>query len=312
MATTDTASRALVRIGRFASHELLPRARAGKGRAEELVADVTHRLLGKDFQERLARASIGHGEGGVDPFGLDPVWAQYAIGVAAFFHRFYFRADVRGIDRVPEGRVLIVSNHSGQVPIDAMLLGASMFLDAEPPRIVRSMVEKWTQTLPFVAPLFSRVGQVVGVPENARRLLELGEAVLVFPEGVRGINKPFSQRYKLTDFGLGFMRLALETKTPIVPVSVIGAEEQYVSIGNAERLGRMLGMPSMPVIPQLLLPGGQLPLPTKYRITFGEPMEFEGDPDDDDAVVEEKVLRVKRTIQSMLNHGLKERRSIFW
>src|SRR5207253_4645983 len=95
---------------------------------------------------------------GVDPFGLDPQWAKYAVGTAAFFHRFYFRTDVFGIDRVPTGRILLVANHSGQIPIDGLLLGATMFLDAEPPRIVRSMVEKWSQTLPFVSTLFSRVG----------------------------------------------------------------------------------------------------------------------------------------------------------
>jgi len=187
-----------------------------------------------------------------------------------------------------------------------------MFLDAEPPRLIRSMVEKWAQSLPFVSTFFSRVGQVVGVPENARRLLELGEAILVFPEGVRGINKSFVDRYRLTDFGLGFMRLALETDTPIVPIAVIGAEEQYISLGNLERLAKMLGMPSFPLVPQMLLPGGQLPLPTKYRIYFGDPLRFEGDPDDDDTVIDEKVARVRSTIQSMLNRGLKERKSIFW
>jgi 1-acyl-sn-glycerol-3-phosphate acyltransferase len=150
------------------------------------------------------------------------------------------------------------------------------------------------------------------VPENARRLLDLGEAILVFPEGARGISKSFTERYKLGEFGLGFMRLALETGTPIVPVAVIGAEEQYISLGNFGSLAKAFGMPNFPILPQLLLPGGQLPLPTKYRIYFGEPMSFDGDPDDDDAVIEEKVAKVRGTIQSMLNRGLKERRSIFW
>jgi 1-acyl-sn-glycerol-3-phosphate acyltransferase len=174
------------------------------------------------------------------------------------------------------------------------------------------MVEKWSQTLPFVSTLFSRVGQVVGVPENARHLLELGEIVLVFPEGTRGISKSFADRYKMADFGNGFMRLALETNTPVVPVAVIGGEEQYISFGNAERVARALGMPSFPILPQLLLPGGQMPLPTRYRLYFGEPMRFDGDPDDDDGVIEEKVARVKVTIQSMLNRGLKQRTAIFW
>jgi 1-acyl-sn-glycerol-3-phosphate acyltransferase len=305
-------SRALARLTRFAAHDALPLARAGADGVRAAIDDVTIRLLGRDFEDRLRRVPMPMAVGGVDPFGLDPSWAKYAVGVAAFFHRFYFRTEVRGIERVPLGRVLLVSNHSGHFPMDGMIIAAAMFLDAEPPRLMRSMVEKWTQTLPFVGTVFSRVGQVVGVPENARRLLELGEAITVFPEGARGISKPFRERYRLTEFGLGFMRLALETETPVVPVSVIGAEEQFISFGNVDSVARALGMPSFPLIPQWLLPGGQMPLPTKYRLAFGEPMYFEGDPDDDDAVIEEKVAEVRGTIQSMLNRGLKERKSIFW
>src|SRR5258708_39976278 len=113
----------------------------------DLLADA---LLGPDFHDRLARVPTRLGAGGVDPFGFDPEVAKYALIVAAFFHRVWFRAEVRGIENVPRGRVLLISNHSGHVPLDGMIIGASMFLDAEPPRFIRSMVEKWTQTLPFV------------------------------------------------------------------------------------------------------------------------------------------------------------------
>ncbi|AKT41039.1 lysophospholipid acyltransferase family protein [Chondromyces crocatus] len=309
-----TEVRALARVNHFTTNVAFPLARFLSGTARDAADDFTTRLLGRDFEERLRRVAVplASASSGVDPFGLDPAWAKYAVGLAAFFHRFYFRTTVTGIERVPSGRVLLVANHSGQLPFDGMLIGASMFLDAEPPRIMRSMIEKWTQTLPFVSTCFSRVGQVVGVPENAKRLLDMGAAILVFPEGSRGISKPFSQRYQLREFGLGFMRLALETDTPIVPVSVIGAEEQYISFGNMERVAKALGMPSFPLLPQFLLPGGQLPLPTKYRIHFGEPMHFRGDPDDDDAVAAEKVESVRARIQSMLNRGLKERKSVFW
>jgi 1-acyl-sn-glycerol-3-phosphate acyltransferase len=282
------------------------------GSAEQTMDDLLEKLLGESFAERIARVPMALGSSGVDPFGLDPQWAKYALATVAMLHRKYFRSDVHGIENVPSGRILLVANHSGQVPIDAALIGAAMFMDAEPPRIVRAMVEKWAVSLPFVSLLFTRVGQVVGVPENATRLLAQGEALLVFPEGARGISKTFDQRYKLTEFGLGFMRLAIETETPVVPVAVIGAEEQYVSFANVESLAKLLRMPAFPIIPQLFIPGGQLPLPTKYRLWFGEPMRFSGDPDDDDAVIHEKVWLVKQTIQSMLNRGLKERKHIFW
>jgi 1-acyl-sn-glycerol-3-phosphate acyltransferase len=269
-------------------------------------------LLGEDFNRRLARVPLTLTTRGTDQFGLDPQWTKWALASVAFLHRRYFRTEVHGAANVPTGRVLLIANHSGQIPIDGALIGAALFMDVEPPRFMRAMVEKWTQTLPFVSMLFARVGQVLGVPENAQRLLEQGEALLVFPEGARGISKTFDHRYQLTDFGLGFMRLAIETGTPIVPVAVVGGEEQYISVANVDTLARLLRMPSFPVIPQLLLPGGQLPLPTKYRVYFGEPMHFAGDPDDDDAVMEEKVWVVKSMIQSMLNRGVKDRKHVFW
>jgi 1-acyl-sn-glycerol-3-phosphate acyltransferase len=269
-------------------------------------------LLGEEFNERLSRVPVNVGDTGVDPFGLDPQWAKYALASCAFLYRYYFRVEVHGAEHVPPGRVLLIANHSGQIPIDGALIGAALFMDVEPPRFIRAMVEKWTQTLPFVSLLFSRVGQVVGVPENAERLLDRGEALLVFPEGVRGIAKTFEKRYQLADFGLGFMRLAIQTGTPIVPIAVIGGEEQYVSVGNLGSLARMLRIPAFPILPQLLLPGGQLPLPTKYRIYFGEPMRFTGDPDDDDAIIEEKVWLVRATVQSMVNRGVKARKHVFW
>lgn len=285
---------------------------------EKLVARFGDRMvriaedaLGEELDARLARIRAHPNEAGVDPFGFDPATARYALALAAFLHRFYFRTEVHGIDRLPEGRVLVIANHSGQIPIDGLIIGTALMLDAEPPRFPRSMVERWSAELPFVSVLFPRCGQVVGSPDNARRLLEQNEALVVFPEGSRGISKTFDKRYQLVDFGLGFMRLALETNAPIVPVAVVGGEEQLVSVANVRPLAKLLGMPAFPVIPQLFL-GMAFPLPTRYRLYFGEPLYFDGDPDDDDVVIEEKVQRVKQTIQSMVNRGLKERRGIFW
>ncbi|MGE3768074.1 MAG: 1-acyl-sn-glycerol-3-phosphate acyltransferase, partial [Kofleriaceae bacterium] len=136
------------------------------------------------------------------------------------------------------------------------------------------------------------------------------EAVLVFPEGARGISKDFSKRYQLAEFGKGFMRLALEMQAPIVPVAVIGAEEQAPAL-NVKPLARLLRVPAFPIVPYPpFVP--IVPLPVKYRVYFGEPMMFAGDPDDDDEVLDEKVLQVKTTIQSMIHVGLRERAHVFW
>lgn len=272
---------------------------------------IAEDALGEELDARIARIRTHPNEAGFDPFGFDPATARYALAVAAFLHRFYFRTEVHGIDRLPEGRMLVIANHSGQIPIDGLIIGTALMLDAEPPRFPRSMVERWSAELPFVSVLFPRCGQVVGSPDNARRLLQQDEALVVFPEGSRGISKTFDQRYKLVDFGLGFMRLALETRSPIVPVGVVGGEEQLPSVANVRPLAKLLGMPAFPILPQLFL-GLAFPLPTRYRLYFGEPMYFTGDPDDDDVVIGEKVQRVKATIQSMVNRGLKERRAIFW
>ena len=294
--TDAAATRALPVLGRALE--------AARRRAEE----ISRKVLGEDFQARVEWLRRRYQEMGGDPFGLDPEVAKSAVTVLSFFHRLYFRTETFGLDNVPETRALLVANHSGQIPIDGAILGSSLFLDLTPPRVGRAMIEKWAVSLPFASTFFNKVGQVVGVPENARRLLAMDELLIVFPEGVRGITKPLSKRYQLQDFGSGFMRLAIETNTPIIPVAIVGAEEQYVNLGNLEWAARLLKMPAFPVLPQLLVPGGQLPLPMKYRIYFGEPLRFGGDPLDEESVIADKAWLVKQTIQDMLNRALAERR----
>ena len=273
---------------------------------------ISSRLTGDDLEERIAQAlTLSTNELGVDPFGADRDTVRLSAAFLVHLYRHWFRAEVHGIENVPAGRVMLVSNHGGQIPLDGIVIACALILDGKPPRFVRSMVERFISTLPFFSVWFPRVGQVLGAADNARRLLEADEALLVFPEGVKGISKSFDQRYKLAPFGPGFMRLALETKSPIVPVAVIGAEEQYPSVGDLKKLAKTLGTPSIPIIPQLFM-GMLMPLPTKYRVYFGEPMRFSGDPDDEDAVIDEKVWAVQTTVQSMVNRALRERRSIFW
>lgn len=278
---------------------------------KERASSFVDARLGPDTLASTRALATRQNEYGFDPFGFHRDHLKYALYVARFLYRNYFRCEVHGVENVPAaGRVLVISNHSGQLPFDGLCIAGALLLDARPPRMVRSMVEKFVPTVPFASYLFSRWGQITGTPENCRRLLEDEEAILVFPEGAKGISKPFSKRYQLQEFGLGFMRLALQTQTPIVPVAVIGAEEQAPAV-NISTLAKLIRSPSFPVMPfPPFVP--LLPLPTKYRLYFGEPMRFEGDPDDDDEVLEELVRIVRNSIQSMIQVGLKERKHVFW
>ena len=207
----------------------------------------------------------------------------------------------------------MISNHAGQLPFDGMMLGAALLLEADPPRIARGMAEYWVSELPFVRVAAARSGQMVGTPQNCLQMLAAGECVMVFPEGVGGMNKTWFNRYKLQRFGLGFMRLALESGVPIVPVSIIGSEEQQPGLANFPRIGRLFGAPALPITLGFpwLGPLGMLPMPVKYHMYFGEPMVFEGDPDDEDARVQELVDRVKAVIEAGFERGLRERKGVF-
>lgn len=276
------------------------------------LCELSSRLTGDDLDECISQAmQLSTNENGVDPFGADVDTVRLSAAFLIHLHRHWFRTEVHGVDNVPDGRVLLVSNHGGQVPLDGIVIACSLLFDKQRPRFARSMIERFISTLPFLSVWFPRVGQVLGSPENARRLLEAGEPLLIFPEGVHGISKTFDARYKLAPFGPGFMRLALETHAPVVPVAVIGAEEQYPSVAELKKLSALFGLPALPVIPQLFF-GMFLPLPTKYRIYFGEPLYFTGDPDDEDAAIDEKVLQVQAIVQGMVNRALRERKAIFW
>jgi len=268
----------------------------------------TLELGGPGTRARLEKITPPRNEYGVDPYGLDIEYAVAAMAPFLWLYKRYFRVELHGADHVPgEGRALIVSNHSGQLPFDAAMIAVGLLIEKDPPRVVRAMVEKWVPTLPFVSTFMARCGQIVGTPENCRRLLAADEALLVFPEGVRGLNKPFSERYRLQKFGPGFMRLALESGAPVVPCAVVGAEEQAPALVDLKPLARILGFPAFPITPTIL----PLPLPARYHVRFGEPMRFTGSPDDEDAELERKVDEVEAAVRALVDRGLAERRSIY-
>jgi 1-acyl-sn-glycerol-3-phosphate acyltransferase len=264
-----------------------------------------------DIAGRTQALVVRGNEFGFDEFGMSRDSFRGAARVARWLYRNYFRAQAFGVEHIPAaGRAIFVSNHSGQLPFDGLVIASAAFLEPPQPRLVRSMVEYFVPTVPFASYLFSRWGQITGTPENCRRLLASEEAVLVFPEGARGISKPFSKRYQLEEFGKGFMRLALEMQAPIIPVAVIGAEEQAPAV-NIKPLARLFRTPSFPIVPYPpFVP--LVPLPVKYRVYFGPSMTFTGDPDDDDEVLDDKAKTVRSEIQSMIHLGLREREHVFW
>ena len=280
--------------------------------ATAALPDAPH--LQREIDDRMARIPTRLNAYGYDAWGFHTETAKHAMAVTSLLYRHWFRVETHGIRNIPAGRCLLISNHAGQIALDAAMIGAACFFEAEPPRIIRGMGEYWLPTVPFLNEIMVRTGSVVGVRKNAIDMLEQGECVIAFPEGIRGMNKLVWERYQLQEFGHGFMRLALETDTPIVPIAVVGSEEQAPAIANVMPLARLMGMPAFPVTLTWpwLGPLGMLPLPVKYRIYFGEPMGFSGNPSDEDDVIADKVDQVKARIAAMLADGLAARRSLFW
>jgi 1-acyl-sn-glycerol-3-phosphate acyltransferase len=270
--------------------------------------------LRAEIDARLARLPTAVNEYGIDPFGASPDVLRRTLLPSALIYRHWFRVATRGIERVPEGRVLLIANHAGNTfAWDGTMLGLSMLLEAEPPRLVRGMVEYFLPQIPYFGVLMHRAGSVVGTPRNCVQLLEHDEAVMVFPEGAEGFVKPYRKAYQLQRFGLGFMRLALETGTPIVPVGIVGGEEQSPGLADVKWLGRLIGSPAFPITPTFPWLGalGMIPLPVKYRIFFGEPLRFEGDANDEDARIEDRVEVVKTKIREQMDDALAQRKGWF-
>ncbi|MEJ2754691.1 MAG: lysophospholipid acyltransferase family protein, partial [Gammaproteobacteria bacterium] len=190
------------------------------------------------------------GSFGYDPWGYNHEGAQIWMGALKPLFDKYFRVKTVGLEHIPaQGRVLVVANHGGQLPIDGALIGVALATNPYAPRAPRHMVDRWVPTIPYLGNAFNEAGAVLGDPVNCAKMLRNEEAVVVFPEGVRGSGKPFRKRYQLQRFGQGFMHLAINEKTPIVPVGVVGCEEIIPSLANVNILEHLLRMPYFPLCP---------------------------------------------------------------
>ena len=280
----------------------------------DLPVPLAAREMIEDFQSRIDRVPTRLNEYGYDPFGMDPRFLRRFASLSVFLYRYYFRVETHGIENVPEGPVLLIANHGGNtLPMDGALLGLAMLFEAEPPRIARAMAEFYLPNIPWWNETIHRGGAVVGTRENCSRLLKAGECIMVFPEGSRGFIKPFAKRYQLQRFGLGFARIALENDTPVVPVGIVGSEEQAPGLLDSKRLASWIGAPAFPITWGFPWLGvlGFLPLPVKYRLRFGEPIRLEGDASDEDELIQLQVDRVKDQISLLIEEGLEEREGWF-
>jgi 1-acyl-sn-glycerol-3-phosphate acyltransferase len=255
----------------------------------------------------------------VDEFGFDPDLTEHVLlPLLRPLYRTWFRVEPSGLHHVPAtGGALLVANHSGALPLDALMTSVAVHDDHPAHRNLRLLGADLLFRLPVVGPLSRKHGTTLACTADAERLLGAGELVGVWPEGYKGIGKPFADRYKLQRFGRGgFVSAALRTGTPIVPCSIVGAEETYPKIGDIPALARLLDVPYVPVTPTfpLLGPLGAVPLPSKWLIEFGEPIattDHGPDAADDPMLVFNLADQVRETIQLTLYRLLGRRRRTF-
>lgn len=256
----------------------------------------------REITERVDRLELPWNRHGYDPYGISKRELARLYTAFAWLYRRYFSVSVRGIENVPaRGRAMLICNHSGGVAFDGMMVLASVFLEMEPPRLAQGMAEKFLNRLPFASLGTSRTGNFTGLPENAIRLLEDERLLMVFPEGARGTEKLYKERNSIKKFGTGFLRLALQTNTPIVPLAFVGGGDAFPTVMNLYGLGKLMGVPYIPVTAYLL----PVPLPVNVQILYGEPMRFEGTGREEDEVIAGWVDEVKARVASLLDQGVR-------
>ena len=257
------------------------------------------------------------GDYSVDEYGFDAeITQRFFMAAIRPIAQKWFRIEVRGVENIPTvGGALVVSNHSGTIPVDGLMTAVTIHDHAG--RFLRPLGADLVFKLPIVSEMARKGGVTLACNADAERMLSGGEIVGVWPEGFKGIGKPYSERYKLQRFGRGgFVSAAIRTGVPIIPTSVVGAEEIYPLVGNIPSLARLLGVPYIPITPffPLLGPLGLIPLPSKWIIEFGEPVrtdDYDAGAAEDPMLVFNVTDQVRETIQSTLYTLLMERKSVF-
>jgi 1-acyl-sn-glycerol-3-phosphate acyltransferase len=265
------------------------------------------RWLGDAERRRLAalRAAL---EGRDDPFGLDVGSIERALPVAMALYRYWFRVQSEGHEHLPRrGGAILVANHGGLLPFDGVMAVLDAFLHTDPPRMLRPLVARFVRELPLVRDFYAGTGPVIGTRDNFRKLLERRELVLVFPEGLEGIRKTVPDRYRLQHFHCGFVEEAIRLRVPVIPVAIVGPDDQAPILYNLETIARWLRLPAFPITPTFpwLGPLGLLPYPVRYRIVYGEPLALHQqaprEAADDPERMQEMAARVRLTVQHLVD-----------
>lgn len=242
-----------------------------------------------------------------DPWGFNIETAHKAMNVVYPLYKKYFRVRVFGAENIKDEPYIFVSNHTGQIPIDGALITMAVALETDPPRILHSMIERFMARFPFMGDISAQAGAILGDRENCKWLLKENESILVFPEGVRGISKNTPDYYELQKFTNGFYRIALDSKRKILPVTVVGAEEMFPFVFHARKMGKALGLPTLPLSANLF------PLPSPIDIYFGKPVELPENTEVEapDKVIRPQVYEIEKIIKKQLAEGLKNQRPFF-
>jgi len=310
----DARKRAAEAIGHIAARlDVEPGLEALEGTT---LLSTAREMLSTDYYLRQwGRLGMRNRSEQVDDFGLDPTYEARVRPLFELLYDSYFRVETEGLEHIPaDGRVMLIGNHSGTIPLDGVMLKTAIGMHHAAKREMRWLAEDFVFHFPFLGAFMNRIGAVRACQENAERLLAQGNVLAVFPEGIQGIGKLYRDRYRLQRFGRGgYIRLALRTGTPIVPVAIVGGEETYPLLLKLTKLAKPLGVPFVPVTPlfPLLGPLGLLPLPSRWRIVVGPPIAevSEYGPEDagDPIIVNRLNERVRSAIQEMLGAALQLR-----
>jgi len=271
-------------------------------------------LLNDDEEVRISRIIRAAALNQDEMVGFSSTAFRRSLAIFKQLYKFYFRVESHGHEFIPEkGSAILAANHGGLLPFDGAMTIVDVLLRGQPSRLVRTIVDRWAGSLPFVSVFYSRVGQVVGTRANLARLLTQDQLVLIFPEGLKAMSKLAADRYRLQPFRLGVAKYSLKYRVPIIPTAIVGAEDQAPILYDIKPLARLLGLPVFPITPTFPLLGlpGLLPYPIKYTIEYGEPMHLyrdfrPGDEEETEALTQ-VAERVRLEVQRMVDRGVRAR-----